>query len=167
MEDTCGCSPQANLTASPVAAVCPTNQKPGQVVAALTLRALLARTLMGVRPVEYRFCREPDCPTVYYSADGQQVFAEADLREKVYQKHTDDDEAPVCYCFRHTVGSIRAEITETGRSTVVERIRAGIQAGACACDIRNPQGGCCLGNVRQLVALCERQNRHARPAPGT
>ena len=73
------------------------------------------------------------------------------LRERVYQKHPIDDDVLVCYCFRHTVGGIRAEMAATGSSTVIERITASIQAGQCACDIRNPQGECCLGNVREVV----------------
>jgi hypothetical protein len=74
-----------------------------------------------------------------------------DLRESVFQKQPYRDETLVCYCFQHTVGSIRAEIIQTGVSTVIDQIMAGIQAGQCACDIRNPQGSCCLGNVRRLV----------------
>ena len=61
----------------------------------------------------------------------------------------------VCYCFRYTPGSIRAEIEATGHSTVVDAINEGIQAGQCACDIRNPQGSCCLGNVRAVVKRIE------------
>jgi len=53
--------------------------------------------------------------------------------------------------FNHTVGSISSEITESGKTTAVEEITAGIKAGQCACDIRNPQGDCCLGNVRAFV----------------
>jgi hypothetical protein len=37
----------------------------------------------------------------------------------------------------------------------VERVTAGVQADQCACDIRNPQGSCCLGNVRAVVQRVE------------
>jgi len=95
---------------------------------------------------------------VYYSAGGEQRFTEDDLRERVHQKHPADEDVFVCYCFRHTPRSIEAELASTGRSTVVASITAGIQAGQCACDIRNPQGSCCLGNVRAVV---ERLQTHA------
>lgn len=130
---------------------CPMNQKVGQPVDTLTLKALLAVPLTQLSAAEYRFCKAADCPAVYYSADGQQLFGEADLRERVYQKHHADDTVLVCYCFRHTLGSIRVELIQTGASTVIDNITAGIQANQCACDIRNPQGDCCLGNVRQIV----------------
>lgn len=132
--------------------MCPTNGQPGKPVDALILKACLAVSLTKLGPTSYRFCHEPDCPTVYYAVDGSQVFDEAVLRERVYQKHPDDDDVLVCYCFRHTVGSIRAELLATGTSAVVDAVTTGIQAGQCACDIRNPQGTCCLGNVVALVA---------------
>jgi hypothetical protein len=117
----------------------------------LTLKALLAIPLTRMTSSEYRFCRDPHCPTVYYSLDGTQRFSEPDMREKVYQKHPGDEDVFVCYCFRHTIGSIRAELVATGSTSVIEAINTGIQAGKCACDIRNPQGTCCLGNVRAVV----------------
>ncbi len=131
--------------------ICPTNQKAGKAVDSLILKAMLGVSLTHVTSPAYYFCRDSNCPTVYYSADGSQCFSEPDLREKVFQKHQTDDDVLVCYCFQHTVGSIRKELEQTGVSTVVASINAAIQAGQCACDIRNPQGDCCLGNVRALV----------------
>jgi hypothetical protein len=143
------------------AAACPTNQLVGRPVAALTLKSQLALPLTLVSPnQDYRFCSAPDCATVYYRSDGKQVFREGDLRERVYQKHRDSDAALVCYCFRHTVGDIRDEIGRTGASAILDNIRAGVRAGQCACDIRNPQGSCCLGNVLELF-----HDRTGKPRP--
>lgn len=138
---------------SPLADVarCPTNQKVGKSIDILTLKALLALPLTQVTYSAYCFCPDPKCPTVYYSANGAQTFEESDLHTKVYQKHLHNEEAVICYCFRHSRKSIRDEMIRTGTSTVVEQITTGIRVGQCACDIRNPQGDCCLGNVRQAV----------------
>lgn len=130
---------------------CPTNGMVGKRVDTQIVRAMLALPLTLLTAQPYCFCADPDCPTVYYSEDGQQVFVEDDLRERVYQKHADDKDISVCYCFHHTVRSISSEIAKSGQPTVVAEITAGIQAGQCACDIRNPQGNCCLGNVRAVV----------------
>jgi hypothetical protein len=127
-------------------AVCPSNGKSGKRVDSLIVKAMLNIPLDVLRNVEYRFCVDPDCPTVYYSADGLQEFMEGDLRERVYQKHPGDAEVPVCYCFQHTLGEVRAE-----GMRVYADIDRGVRAGKCACDIRNPQGSCCLGNVKHLV----------------
>lgn len=53
----------------------------------------------------------------------------------------------LCYCFGETEAGIRAELREHGCSKVVERIRRHISAGRCTCEIRNPRGSCCLGDV--------------------
>jgi hypothetical protein len=124
-------------------------------VDAITVKALLAIPLTELRAGEYRFCRTAECPTVYYRASGGQTFGEDSLRERVHQKHPTDDAVFVCYCFRHTPGSIREEVRAMGRSTVVPRATAGIQADQCACEVRNPQGSCCLGNVRAVVKRVE------------
>ncbi len=144
---------------------CPTCGCPGPPVDTLTVKALLAVPLTELRDVAYRFCPAQGCPAVYYSADGAQTFAETALREPVHQKHPDAAEVPVCYCFRHTPGSIRAELLATGRSTVVERVTAGVRAGRCACEVRNPQGACCLGNVRAVAARSVRDSREAVVTP--
>lgn len=48
------------------------------------------------------------------------------------------------------VGEIRVASTEE-RVAILGDINTGIQADQCACDLRNPQGSCCLGNVRRLI----------------
>lgn len=120
------------------AGICPSNGRVGKKVDTQTVKAILSLPLTVLTAPAYYFCADPNCPVVYYSEDGQQVFSEADLRERVYQKHAEDAESFVCYCFQHTVGSIRDEIVQNGKSTVVAEITAGIKADLCACDIRNP-----------------------------
>ena len=156
MSDECCSVPEAGsstceLRVTAVDGACPTNGKVGKLVDNLTLKAMLAKPLTELRSVEYRFCRDADCPTVYYSVDGLQTFTELDLRERVYQKHPQDKDVFICYCFRHKIGDIVSDAATAGGASVVQKINAGIQAGQCACDIRNPQGSCCLGNVRALV----------------
>lgn len=133
------------------AGLCPHSGSKGRRVDGATVKALLAVSLTEVRDSPYFFCKDADCPVVYFSEDGTQTFTKDQIRERVYQKEPDSDDVFVCYCFRHTPGSIRAELIATGKSAVVEGINAGIQAGQCACDIRNPQGSCCLGNVNAVV----------------
>jgi len=132
-------------------AKCPTNGKPGYPVHVNTLKGLLASSLIGLRPTSYRFCPDPDCTTVYYSDDGLQVYDESTLKEKVYQKHPDDKDVLVCYCFGYTLRHITSEITENRPSSIPAVIIKGVRDGKCACNIRNPQGRCCLGNVKSLI----------------
>jgi len=131
--------------------LCPTCGQKGKKVDSLTLKAMLEVSLLAVRDAPYLFCRTAECPVVYFSADGLQVFTTDQIRVPVYQKKLNDDTVLVCYCFHHSPTTIRAELLATGTSTVVEAIARGIQADQCACEIRNPQGSCCLGNVQTVL----------------
>lgn len=146
------CAPALNSQTVPAqSGQCPVCGQTGKKVDGLTVKAMLSVSLAEVRDTPYRFCRTPNCQLVYFAEGGGQTFTRAQVREAVYQKEPHNPEVFVCYCFRHSPASIRAELHATGRSTVVEQINAGIAAGQCACDIRNPQGSCCLGNVSQVV----------------
>ena len=48
--------------------------------------------------------------------------------------------------------SIEEEIRGTGRTTVQERIKMEVKAGTCRCEVENPQGTCCLGDVARAVS---------------
>lgn len=136
---------------------CPVCGQKGKKVDSITLKAMLNVSLLALRDVPYLFCRTSDCKVVYFAADGTHTFTKDQLRVPVHQKEPADETVPVCYCFRHSPASIRAEWLATRQSTVVEEINGGIQAGRCACEIRNPQGSCCLGNVSQVVKQVEQE----------
>ena len=161
MADSCCCPPDAgnevcDLPAKdflrPVHAMntCPECGKSGKPVQGQTVRAILSLSLREMSDVQYLFCRTQTCPVVYFSAALEQTFTIDQVREKVYQKMPEVEDIYICYCFRHTVGDLRAASPEE-RSAIVDDINTGINAGQCACDLRNPQGSCCLGNVRGMI----------------
>lgn len=133
------------------AETCPGCRKKGKSVSLETVKAMLSVSLDLVHSTNYHFCTTETCPVVYFAADGLQVFTKVDMREQVHQKAPLVDEVFVCYCFRYTPLSLRKEVATSGRSTAIASITAGIQAGKCACEIRNPQGSCCLGNVKAVL----------------
>jgi len=87
---------------------------------------------------------------VYFLPD-QAVFRTDDLSVPVGLKEPENPGAPVCYCFGWTPRKIEAEIQATGQSTAIEQIKAQVRAGNCYCEVTNPQGSCCLGNVAAAV----------------
>jgi hypothetical protein len=114
---------------------------------------LLAISLEAVNEnTIYRFCCTPDCIVVSFDEEAT-FFAETHLRERVHQKHPQADDVLVCYCYEYTPNSIRAEVAVRSETDVVTQVTVGTKAGACACDIRNPQGICCLGNIGKVVKL--------------
>lgn len=161
MADACCCPPEAGNAVCDLPAqsvqrplrgmnVCPICGVKGKPVQGQTIKALLSVSLRSVQDIEYLFCRTQTCPVVYFSLDGEQTFTVAQVRERVYQKEPNSDDVFVCYCFQHSVGEIRTASPEA-RTAIVDDINTGINAGQCACDLRNPQGSCCLGNVRGLI----------------
>ena len=146
-----------NLAATVEPNQCPACGSKGKKVDSLTLKAMLNISLVTVRDTPYFFCRTAACEVVYFSGDGEQTFTKTQVREPVFQKEPYNEDVFVCYCFRHSPATIRTEWQDTGQSSVVAEINAGIQAGQCACEIRNPQGSCCLGNVSKVVKQIEQE----------
>jgi hypothetical protein len=122
----------------------------GKPVQGQTVKTLLSVSLREVQNVEYHFCKSQTCPVVYFSPEGEQTFTVEQVREQVYQKEPDRHSVLICYCFQHKVGDIHAATSEM-RTAIIDDINTGINAGQCACELRNPQGSCCLGNVRGLI----------------
>lgn len=152
----CDCCTPVTQTVSESAKVksktCPSCGQKGRIVDSATLKALLSVSLRQVRDdVTYRFCATQDCDVVYYAQEAEQHFTIEQIRIPVYQKVATSEEVPICYCFQYSTEQIRQEIEQTGKTSAIDDINAGIQAGQCACDWRNPQGNCCLGNVTQFV----------------
>lgn len=90
---------------------------------------------------------------VYFGAGGH-FFDTTALRVPVWQKaHT--GARTICYCFGENEAAMAREFTETGRCDASLRVRDHIAAGRCACEVRNPRGVCCLGDVIKAVARIE------------
>lgn len=146
------CQVEASDGAAP--ARCPDCGRPGRTVDALTVKALLRpEALARLSAPAHRFCSTPSCPVVYFGED--EIFDRAEMAVPVFQKEPAGDRT-VCYCFAIGEGDLRREVAETGRSTATERVTAHVRAGRCACEIKNPQGSCCLGNVAAALKALER-----------
>jgi len=129
---------------------CPCCGQPGQPVALQTLKhQVKPEHLQAVETGSFNFCRTATCDVVYFSGNGV-ALTKADVRQRVGLKETEDP-VPICYCFGFTEKVAVDEIRATGKCTIPQRITAEVKAGNCACEIRNPQGSCCLGNVNAAV----------------
>ncbi len=92
---------------------------------------------------DYTFCTNRDCPAGYISASHM-------VPKNLLRAFDPDRPAMLCHCFdisepgyvtalrNHTAGAIR--------DFVVRQTRAGL----CACEIRSPDGRCCLARFREL-----------------
>lgn len=122
--------------------------KKGKSVATLTVKNLVREHTL-VDPVgSYSFCRTPDCDVVYFCGDT--TFRKPSLKVRVGIKEIEDP-VPLCYCFDYSRADIRRDIAELGRTNIPDEIKAGIQGGLCACEVKNPSGSCCLSDITRAV----------------
>lgn len=132
--------------AEPGVRTCPACGQYGVTVQLRTVKALLKElALRRIQLTHYRFCSNAACDVVYFG-DAGDPFGAKDIRMPVGHKQPPGTRL-LCYCFGETEAVIRHELIQTGRADVVDRIREHIAAERCACDIRNPRGACCLGDV--------------------
>ena len=130
---------------------CPNCARRGKPVKPITVESLVRpEALEGVERREgWRFCASPDCITAYFHEASGEVLGKDDVRVRIGQKESEAPR-PICYCFDHTQEEIEAEVRVTGRSSVGDGITEQCRQGLDRCPETNPQGSCCLGNVRTL-----------------
>ena len=151
MENCCGDGDEAIIRTRPTCPQCGTKGSP---VAVLTAKAMLtAMALRRLVAAPLYFCEEPTCSAVYFTTD-RAVYTSADVCVPVWQKEPAGARR-ICYCFDENEAAMARELVETGRCHAVQRVRDHIAADRCACEVRNPRGTCCLGNLTKAVARIE------------
>jgi len=157
---------------------CPSCDSNAKRVSLLTLRALVNdefAPLIGadqhsccnpsseggtpiVRETGWRFCDATDCDVVYFSEEDGTIFTKSQLKGPVGVKEI-TGERPLCYCFGHSVASIKDELRAKGRSDALEDIRAKMKDPGCHCETSNPSGSCCLGSVSKGIQIAQEELR--------
>ncbi len=153
---------------------CPDCHSNAKVVGAATLKAMLNDDIVSQFDVEseaetdsccssdccqpevhetrWRFCGSAECDVVYFSESSETTFRKSQLKVPVGIKET-SGERPLCYCFDHSVASIKEEIRANGKSVALEEIRAKMKDPGCRCERENPSGSCCLGSVANGIQV--------------
>lgn len=158
---------------------CPSCGKKAKRVSSVTLGTLLKEefakrftadghscgtTGEGCQPINadtgWRFCDSQDCDVVYFSEEGDTTYTKSQLKVVVGVKERAGDR-PLCYCFGHSVTSIKEELRTKGRSDALEDIRAKMTNPGCRCETENPSGSCCLGSVAKGIKIAQEElNMH-------
>ena len=93
-------------------------------------------------------CEQPECALVYFDDVALRIDV-GEVRAAPFQKQRGESRV-VCFCFGHSEAQLRAAETRGGNA-LVDAVTAACRAGLDRCETMNPQGRCCLGNVRSLL----------------
>ena len=156
------CSSNGDKQQSSSSTGCPTCGIKGKAVPTLTVKNLVMDYPRVAKDDSYSFCRIPNCDVVYFAADS--ILRKADIKVRVGLKEQTHP-IPLCYCFGYTREDIRRDIEERSSTDIPQRIKAEIQDGICACEVKNPSGTCCLGDItRAIQELTKRSSQSVAPA---
>lgn len=163
-----------NQPATSTRTECPDCGERGRPVKPITIASLLKPTALAPldRHDGWRFCPYPACDMAYFHEVTQERVPKQDVRVRIGKKETASPR-PLCYCFGHTVEDVEAEVASAGVSRLADAITEKCRQGLDRCPETNPQGSCCLGDVRAVekavrTAAAEAAEGHAcctNPAP--
>lgn len=155
----CSSTPQSNshdcCTPQPKGKIpCPSCGERAKGVLAKTLAHLLTDAAKSKLECfdGFYYCKTPSCKTVYFKDDT--ILTQEDVSVVVGLKEGASP-ATVCYCFGWTKEKIRVQIEENGKTEALEDIKAKMEDPGCSCEILNPSGGCCLGEVGKAIREIE------------
>lgn len=94
-----------------------------------------------IQNTEYFLCKNPECEVVYFSLEN--IFTCKELNKEVGFKNYSSAEANLCYCFNHK----KKDIDEHTLGDIEEKMKT----AGCKCEIRNPQGSCCLSGIKKFI----------------
>jgi len=98
----------------------------------------------------FHYCRTPSCEVIYFR--GNEVITQKDLNVLVGIKNSVTP-STICYCFGWSREKIKTQLQKTGKSTAISDIKEKMNRLGCSCEILNPSGECCLGDIGKEVKV--------------
>ncbi len=133
------------------AGVCPVCGQKGKPVDLNTVRALTRRNFPNYGELTQGFiCLNPEDKTVYYFNDLKITVNQKDVVTNVGFKSQSYIKT-VCYCFQHTADNIIDDYIKNNISNIENDVRQKVKEKRCSCEVSNPKGKCCLGDIRNVI----------------
>ncbi|MFT8322137.1 MAG: (2Fe-2S)-binding protein [Bacillus sp. (in: firmicutes)] len=141
------CTTKEQVSESIGSELCPSCHVKGKKVKIITLKSMLKPTILDILSVNstHYFCSSKDCNVVYFDTS-KKTYLTSEIKVSIHQKDN-SSVVPVCYCFGWTKEKIKQYVEKELTPNPVEHIRENIKENRCGCEVNNPQGSCCLGNV--------------------
>ncbi|MCL6480254.1 MAG: hypothetical protein K6U02_00870 [Firmicutes bacterium] len=121
---------------------------PGQKRGIRTVKALVRQLPFRMPPAQYYFCTAPDCDVVYFASDpAAPVFRRGDLLVAVAPSRPQAPDTSATAWHHRGVHLGESRTVESVHGCAEHRGRS--ESGNCACELKNPSGRCCLGEITQ------------------
>lgn len=145
------CTSKEQISENNGSELCPSCNEKGKIVKIITLKSMLKPSVLDSLNADltHYFCSEKDCDVVYFDTDKKTYFT-ADIKVSVHQKDANTN-VPICYCFGWTKEKIKQHVVNELSPNPLVHIRENIKENRCGCEVNNPQGSCCLGNVTSYI----------------
>ncbi|WP_313893733.1 putative iron-sulfur cluster-binding metallochaperone [Psychrobacillus sp.] len=141
------CASKEQIVESNGYGLCPSCNNKGKKTGITTLKSMLKPSVLDSSNTNltHYFCSTKDCDVVYFDTE-EKFYLTSDVKVSVYQKD-DSSTVPICYCFGWTREKIREYEEQKLFPKPLEHIKENVKANRCGCEVNNPQGSCCMGNV--------------------
>ncbi|PHR71083.1 MAG: hypothetical protein COA66_10200 [Arcobacter sp.] len=96
----------------------------------------------------FHFCNTPTCDVIYFKKG--QILKQSDVKFSIGIKENSKP-ATVCFCFNWSKERIEDQIRDSGTTTALEEIKEKVKNKACNCEVQNPKGKCCMGDVKKAI----------------
>ncbi len=106
--------------------------------------------VLSVAKDDYFFCSDESCSVGYFAESGATI-SKPQLRAFEDPSHT-----RLCYCYDISKAQYCQALKDNTAEQITDFVKEQTKAGACACEIRNPSGQCCLANFKQLKKSSEK-----------
>jgi len=129
---------------------CPLCQNVAKRVLEKTLNSLLKDEVKeSLESLDgFFYCKTSFCDVIYFKNDI--LLYQKDLKVTVGIKDRAKP-ANLCYCFGWTKEMIEDEIKKHGKTKALDDIQKKMKDIGCSCEIKNPSGSCCLGDVKKAI----------------
>ncbi len=87
----------------------------------------------------YSFCPNSECDVVYFH--NKETFTTNMINKEIGLKKNSSPKGIICYCYNYPLSELYDE-------AIIAKIKIRIENYGSRCDIRNPNGRCCLKEIR-------------------
>jgi len=145
------CNTKEQISEMSDSGICPACMLLGKKVKLLTVKSMLKPAALSslYADTDHYFCSISNCDVVYFDTN-KKIYSISDIKVPVHQKDV-SLKVPVCYCFDWTKEKIIKSVEKELKPNPIDHIRENIKENRCGCEVNNPQGSCCLGNVTKFM----------------